>query len=213
MTTGDSNSWFDQAFRRAPLMAILRGFGTARSLELAATAWDLGLDCVEVPIQTPADVEALAAVVEAGAARGKQVGAGTVVMPEHVAQAHAAGAAFTVSPGFDPEVVQASLAAGMPSLPGVATPSEIQLAAKLGLLWLKAFPASELGTGWFKAVCGPFPQLKFVATGGLDAGNAADYLDAGVRVVAVGSALQDPNQLGALAGLLTSRNRDAVSRL
>lgn len=205
LTPERSNNWFTDNFANAPLMAILRGFGTGRSLELAETAWDLGLDCVELPIQSPADVEALAAVVEAGTARGKQVGAGTVVSVAHVRQALDAGAAFTVSPGYDPEIVEASLAAGMPALPGVATPSEVQLAAKQGLLWLKAFPASELGTGWFKAIKGPFPYLNFVATGGLDAGNAASFLDVGVRVAAVGSALQDPEQLHSLAGLLKSR--------
>ena len=72
----------------------------------------------------------------------------------------------------------------------------------LGLTWLKAFPASLLGTGWFRAMAGPFPGARFVATGGMDATNARAFLDAGVRAVAVGSALEDPAQLQALAKLL-----------
>ncbi|GAA2203495.1 bifunctional 4-hydroxy-2-oxoglutarate aldolase/2-dehydro-3-deoxy-phosphogluconate aldolase [Sinomonas flava] len=196
------NSQFNQIFGAAPLMAILRGMGAERSLAVSTTAWNLGIDVVELPIQTPDDVEALRVVAAAGRERGKIVGAGTVVSVEHVQQAADAGAAFTVSPGFDLEVVRASSDAGLPALPGVSTPSEVQLALKEGLTWLKAFPASVLGTEWIKAMKGPFPQANFVTTGGMSASNAGDFLRAGARVVAVGSALEDPSQLPALAALL-----------
>jgi len=197
------NSSFDEIFGDVPLMAILRGMGVERSLAVATTAWDLGIETVEVPVQTPTDVEALRVVAEAAAARGLRVGAGTVVSPEHVRQAKNAGAAFTVSPGFDAEIVRASSEAGMPALPGVGTATELQLSLKEGLTWVKAFPASLLGTGWFGAMRGPFPQAMFVATGGMDASTAPTFLKAGVRVVAVGSALEDPAQLPALAQVLT----------
>ena len=90
----------------------------------------------------------------------------------------------------------------LPILAGVATPSEVQRAVALGLTWLKAFPAQWLGTDWFRHIRGPFPQVQFIATGGMDASNAADFLAAGVRVVAVGSALEDETQLEKLAALL-----------
>lgn len=196
------NAEFDRILAGRPLMAIFRGLGTARSLELARTAWDLGIDVVELPIQSDADVDALAAVAAAGREEGRLVGAGTVVSTRHVELAASAGAGFTVSPGFDADVVRASAAAGMPPLPGVATASEVQAAMALGLTWLKAFPASLLGAGWFRAMAGPFPDARFVATGGMDAANAGAFLDAGVRTVAVGSALEDPAQLPALAALL-----------
>ncbi|MGW4928010.1 PfkB family carbohydrate kinase [Agromyces sp. NPDC004153] len=195
------NDAFDELLADRPLMAIFRGLGVERSLELARRAWDLGIDAVELPIQSDEDVEALAAVVAAGRAEGRHVGAGTVVTTRHVELAASAGAAFTVSPGFDPDVVRASIAAGLPPLPGVATASEVQAAMALGLTWLKAFPASLLGPAWFRAMAGPFPGARFVATGGMDATNAGAYLDAGVRTVAVGSALEDPEQLPALARL------------
>lgn len=196
------NSSLSTLFGDVPLMAILRGMGAERTLAVATAAWDLGITSVEVPVQTPADVEALRLLAEAAKERGLTVGAGTVISVEHVRQAADAGAAFTVSPGFDLEVVQASHDAGMPALPGVATATDVQLAMKSGLTWLKAFPASLLGPGWFKAMAGPFPQVNFVATGGMDSTNAAQYLDAGVKVVAVGSALEDSAQLPALARLL-----------
>lgn len=196
------NSVFEDIFRDVPLMAILRGMGVERTLATATRAWDLGITAVEVPVQTPTDVEALRVLAEAARERGLTVGAGTVVSLEHVRQAAEAGAAFTVSPGFDVDVVRASHEAGLPALPGVSTATEVQHALTEGLTWLKAFPASLLGTGWFPAMRGPFPQARFVATGGMDSGNARSYLDAGVRVVAVGSALEDESQLPALAQLL-----------
>lgn len=197
------NSAFAEIFGEVPLMAILRGMGAERSLAVATTAWDLGIDVVEIPVQSPADVEALRLVSEAGRERGRIVGAGTVVTLEHVRHAAQAGAAFTVSPGLDLEIVRASAEAGLPPMPGVATATEVQLALREGLTWLKAFPASLLGTGWFGAMRGPFPRATFVATGGMDATTAGPFFDAGVRVVAVGSALEDEAQLPALAALLS----------
>lgn len=201
----DTTAFFDHTFAGAPLMAILRGMGRDRSLALAATAWDLGIRSVEVPLQTPADEEALRAVSAAAAERGFPVCAGTIINPAQVPVAVAAGAAYLVSPGLDPAVVAAARAHGIPILPGVATPSEVQLAVSLGLRWLKAFPASWLGPAWFRVIRGPFPDVRFVATGGLDAGNVAEFLDAGVRVAAVGSALEDSSQLPRLAEVLSAR--------
>lgn len=204
------NAQFAEVFGTAPLMAIMRGMGVERTLAVAAAAWDLGIAVVEVPIQTPTDLEALRAVADAARERGATVGsgamaavgAGTVVSVDQVRAACEAGATFTVSPGFDLEVVRASAAAGLPPMPGVATATEVQLALKEGLTWLKAFPASVLGTGWLKALHGPFPDAVFVATGGMNAGNAPAFLAGGARVVAVGSALEDDAQLPELARLL-----------
>ena len=76
---------------------------------------------------------------------------------------------------------------------------EVQQAVALGLTWLKAFPAQWLGADWFRHIRGPFPQVRFIATGGMDAGNAGAFLDA------VGSALEDESQLEQLAALLAAR--------
>ena len=201
MTT--DSDWFEEAFAGAPLMAILRGMGVERSARLATTAWDLGLDSVEVPLQTADDELALRELVRLAGERGKVVGAGTIITTEQVDRAVEIGAAYLVSPGIDPVVVRAAQERGIPILPGVATPSEVQLGVSLGLTWLKAFPAEWLGVGWFRHIRGPFPQVRFVATGGLDAGNVGSFLDAGVRVAAVGSALEDATQLDALAAVLS----------
>jgi Entner-Doudoroff aldolase len=202
----ESQSWFDDALSASPLMAILRGHGPTRSLELAQRAWELDVTLVEIPLQTDQDLDSLRIVAAAAAERGRRVGVGTVTNVDQIAAASAAGAVFTVSPGFDPAIVEACHQAGLPALPGVASASEIQRATRLGLRWLKAFPATVLGTGWFQAMHGPFPGIHTIATGGIDAVNAREYLDAGARAVAVGSALADPRQLDQLAELVRDQS-------
>lgn len=194
-------SFFDELFtERQRIMAILRGMDPERTVRVAERAWELGIDAVEVPIETPQAEPSLRAAVRAG--DGRPVGAGTVVTTEQVRTAAEIGAAFTVAPGLDADVVRASDDLQLPHLPGVSSPSEIQHANRLGLRWVKVFPASALGTGWFAAMRGPFPGVEFVATGGMNARNAPEYLSAGASVVAVGSALEDPEQLPALAELV-----------
>jgi 2-dehydro-3-deoxyphosphogluconate aldolase/(4S)-4-hydroxy-2-oxoglutarate aldolase len=198
------DGFFDTAFKRTAVMAILRGYSPERTVELARRAWGVGIDCVEVPIQTPEAVEALAATVAEGRHHGKIVGAGTVVNYDRLQWAVDAGAGFSVAPGLDLAVAKASAEAGLAHLPGVATASEVQRATEHGMQWVKAFPASSLGTSWIEGMRGPFPDVRIVATGGINADNAADYLAAGAHVVAVGSALEDPRQLDLLAALMSA---------
>src|SRR5699024_11212264 len=142
------------------------------------------------------------ATVRAGAERGHAVGAGTVISPDQVRAVAEAGAAFPVAQGFDVEVMAASEMEGMPHLTGVATPSDIQGVLRAGGRWLKAFTATWPGTDWFRALREPFTEVRVVATGVVDAHNAQEYLGAGARMVAVGSALADPGQIPLLAELL-----------
>lgn len=193
---------FDSIASGQRVMAILRGLPPADTVALANRVWDAGIRLAEVPIASPDAVAALRSAVRAGAERGMRVGAGTVVTPAQVHAAAEAGAEYTVAPGLDLTVLSASLAAGLPHLPGVATPSEVQHAYNAGCRWLKAFPAGALGTGWLRALHGPFPDIAFVATGGLRVADVAGFLDAGARIVALGAALADPDQLASLAGVL-----------
>ncbi|GAB3232980.1 bifunctional 4-hydroxy-2-oxoglutarate aldolase/2-dehydro-3-deoxy-phosphogluconate aldolase [Glycomyces halotolerans] len=197
-----SSTDFDELFDGQAVMAILRGLPPADTVAMAETAWDGGVGLVEVPIGRPGQERALAAAVEAGAKRGQAVGAGTVVSPGHVDRARKAGAAYTVAPGLDPDVLEASRSAGIPHLPGIATASELQHAMRLGCRWVKVFPASALGPGWFKAMAGPFPEARFVATGGVGVDEVGTYRKAGASVVGIGSALANPESLAALADLL-----------
>jgi 2-dehydro-3-deoxyphosphogluconate aldolase/(4S)-4-hydroxy-2-oxoglutarate aldolase len=196
-----SNRYFDDAFAAQRVMAILRGYSPEATVELCERAWDAGILVIEIPIQSKDAVPSLQAAVAAGRLRGRAVGAGTVTTLDQLEVVRSVGAAFTVSPGFDPEVAEASVDAGLPHLCGVATSSEIQAAVRAGLSWLKAFPAAELGASWFTAQHAPFPAVRFVATGGIGPWNAQEFFDSGARVAAIGSAFADPTAIPHIARL------------
>jgi Entner-Doudoroff aldolase len=119
------------------------------------------------------------------------------------------GASVIISPGIDPDVVDAALAAGATPMPGVMTPTEVAVAARLGLTTCKLFPASIVGRDWLGAMRGPFPAMRFVAVGGVDIGNAEDFIAAGAAGVAFGSSIDTvlarddaATYIGRLHGLL-----------
>ncbi len=186
---GPSGDVFAEAASRSPLLAILRGFSPDETVRLCEVAWTAGARLVEVPLQDPSAHDSLAAAVEAGLTRGRIVGAGTVTTLDRLETAERLGARFTVAPGFDPEVALASREAGLPHIPGVATATEVQHALALGFNWLKAFPAAQLGPGWIRAMHGPFPTARFVATGGIGRANAAEFLEDGAELIAIGQAI------------------------
>ena len=201
------NDFFSKYSNSVPLMAILRGFDTSRTVALCHRAWDCGVELVEIPVQDPTALEALRAAARAAADRGALIGAGTVTSPQRVHDARDAGALFTVAPGLDPEVVACSREAGLPHLPGVATATDVHQALKLGQTWLKAFPADLLGVGWPRAMHGPFPEAKFVATGGVTPANAEAHLEGGAAMCSLGSALADDDQFALLPGLVERLRR------
>lgn len=134
-----------------------------------------GIGCVEITFRSDAAVEAIRAI-RAGVP-GMLVGAGTVLTIEQAHAAADAGAAFLVSPGFDPAVVDDALARDIPVMPGVATPTEIQAVLSRGIRLAKVFPAAVLGgTAFLQALEGPYPMMRFVPTGGVTPANLADYL-------------------------------------
>jgi 2-dehydro-3-deoxyphosphogluconate aldolase/(4S)-4-hydroxy-2-oxoglutarate aldolase len=182
---------FDEVFRPSPVLAILRGLDQPTTLDLCHRLWDLGVVAVEIPVQRETDLATLAAAASAGRHRRRPVGAGTVTSVELVAQVAAAGAAFTVAPGLDEHVLTACTALGLAHLPGVATGTDVQRATRLGLRWLKAFPAAQLGSAWITAMLAPFPDARFVATGGITTGNAGAFLAAGAAAVSLGGSLAD----------------------
>ncbi len=138
------------------------------------TLVEAGLPCIEIAFRAPGAVEAIR---EAARVEGLLVGAGTVLRPEQARAAADAGAAFAVAPGLSEEVVAASAAAGLPFFPGVATPTEIEHARRLGLRVLKLFPANLLGgPGFLRAVAATYPDVRFIPTGGVDPSTLGDYL-------------------------------------
>jgi len=201
MNIEESQVYFDNGFGRRRAMAILRGSDETTTVSLSRRAWDAGLAMVEVPLQSAQSERSLRAAVAEAESRGEIAGAGTIVSIELVERAKEAGAAFTVAPGFDPLVFARSLELGMPHLPGVSTPTEVQAAIRMGARWLKAFPANALGLAWFSGMTGPFPDIRLVATGGITAENATQFLEAGAKAVSLGSsfALFTPEELAAIS--------------
>ena len=150
--------------------------------ELGRALAGAGARSVEITFRS----EAAAYAIEVLAGEGFVVGAGTVRSVEQVDIALAAGASFFVSPGLDRAVVERCTATGLPALPGIATASELTEALALGVSTVKLFPAEVLGgIDLIRALAAPFPEARFVPTGGLNAENAGGYL-ALPQVVAIG---------------------------
>lgn len=157
--------------RIVPVIVIDDG---ARAGDLAAALADGGIRAAEVTLRTSAGLDAMAAMAAHG---GVTVGAGTVLTPAQVDACASAGAQFIVSPGVDDEVIARAQELGLGVLPGVATATEVQRALRHGLSELKLFPADRLGgLGMIDSLTGPFPDLRFMPSGGVSAGNAAEYL-------------------------------------
>jgi Entner-Doudoroff aldolase len=193
--------FFGRHLRQVPVIAILRGLPEQTTVDLAHACWDAGIELVEVPAQGAPGLRALEATAAAARERGTVVGAGTVYTVEDAARAREAGAAFLVAPGLDEDTVEYAAANGVPYLPGVMTPTEMQRAASLGVGFVKLFPAGSLGPEFLAALRGPFPEMNFVAVGGVSSHNAQTFLDSGAVAVGVGGALADAQEVRALAAL------------
>ena len=145
------------------------------AVPLARALLDGGLRCAEITLRTAAGEGAIRRI--AAEVPEVLVGAGTVLSVEQAHQAVAAGASYIVSPGFDPDGVDWCQAEGVPVIPGVATPTEINMALKRGLHIVKFFPANMLGgAGMLKALAEPYRDVRFIPTGGVNPGNLAEYL-------------------------------------
>ena len=143
-----------------------------------------GLPCAEVTFRTDAAEEAIR--IMSREVPEMLVGAGTVLSVEQAERALAAGAKFMVSPGFQEKVIRYGRERGCPVLPGVSNPSEVGRAAELGLDVVKFFPAEQNGgIAMLKALAAPYPQMKFMPTGGITEENLRAYLDFD-RIVACG---------------------------
>ena len=169
-----------------------------------------GVRVLEVTLRTSAALTAIEAI--ARAVPDAIVGAGTVRSDADARAAHAAGARFAVSPGWSPRVAAECRSLGLALLPGAATASEVMAAADAGFRFLKFFPAAAAGgPAMLKAWLGPFADIVFCPTGGIDAANAAEYLAlANVEVVG-GSWLTPPDAIAAADWLRIERlARDAA---
>jgi 2-dehydro-3-deoxyphosphogalactonate aldolase len=181
------------ALAECPLVAILRGLRPEEAREIGLALYDAGLRVLEVPLNGPGALLAIRALSEAFAGRGVAIGAGTVVRVEDVRRVAEHGGTLIVSPNVDTDVVRASVAAGLVSVPGVATPSEAFAALRAGADALKAFPGEQLPPKVIKAWRGVLPAgTCLLPVGGIVPGNVAEYLAAGASGFGVGSSVWLP---------------------
>jgi 2-dehydro-3-deoxyphosphogluconate aldolase / (4S)-4-hydroxy-2-oxoglutarate aldolase len=168
------------------LIAIVRLDDPARAARAAEAAVAGGVRVLEFSLAGAASLAALAEVADV---EGALVGAGTVLTVADAERAVAAGARFLISPGLAPEVGAWARERDVLHIPGAFTPTEVIAAHAGGAPLIKLFPAGRLGPAYVADLLGPLPSLRLVPTGGVDAGNAAEFLAAGAAAVAVGSAL------------------------
>ena len=169
----------------APIIPVLviKDLTHARPLAEALVAG--GLPALEVTLRTPDALEAIRAMAQVP---GGRVGAGTLLTPQDVRNAKAAGATFGVSPGATDALIQACEDEGLPLIAGAATASEAMAMLERGYEFLKFFTAETIGGApAIKALGGPLPQIKFCPTGGVSPGNVTDYLSLPNVVCAGGS--------------------------
>jgi 2-dehydro-3-deoxyphosphogluconate aldolase/(4S)-4-hydroxy-2-oxoglutarate aldolase len=179
------------ALGRHRLVPVVVLDDAARADPLAQALLEGGLPVAEVTFRTDAAAGAIARLARRG---DMLVGAGTVLTPDQVDLAVDAGASFVVSPGLSRSVVGRCRQRGVIALPGAVTATEIQAALELGITTLKFFPArASGGVEALKAVSAPFPGVRFVPTGGIDADDCAEYLRL-PSVLAVGGSWMVPRK-------------------
>lgn len=183
---------------------------------MARTLLKAGLPCAEVTLRTDGALEAIEKI--ARDCPDILLGAGTVLTTTQAEAAIEAGAQFIVAPGLNPTVVDRVRALGVPMLPGVCTPSEIELALSHGISLLKFYPSEPMGgLPYLKAVCAPYREVRFVPTGGIAPANLLAYLEHPQVVACGGSWMVDKNLISAgdfqRIGELVREALDLVSEL
>lgn len=172
-----------------PLIAILRGVRPDEAIAVSEALLDEGVTDIEVSLNSSEPLVSIAALVETFGDRAR-IGAGTVLSSADVAAVAATGARLIVSPDANPDVIGATVAAGLVSIPGVATPSEAFRALAAGADALKVFPAGQIGLDGVRAWGAVLPPgTALYAVGGVGSDDFGAWLAAGVTGFGIGSAL------------------------
>jgi 2-dehydro-3-deoxyphosphogluconate aldolase / (4S)-4-hydroxy-2-oxoglutarate aldolase len=168
------------------LVAVVRSKSPDDALALANAAADGGIKFIEITFSVPG---ALDVIKELTRHRGLHVGAGTVLAPQQAERAIGVGAEFIVSPSLELNLVGLCHSANIACFPGAATPTEIVAAQRARADLVKIFPADLVGgPDFIRQMRGPFPDVRFMVSGGVSLKNVKDYVDAGVLGICLGSA-------------------------
>lgn len=173
------------------LVAVIRGPSPELTVSMVEALVAGGVSGVEITYSTP-NAEQVVSLLDQRFGDQILLGMGTLTRPEQAASAVAAGARFLVSPICDPDLARAMTATGVVVMVGALTPTEVELAYRLGSDVVKVFPGSLVGPAYIKALKGPFPSIPLMPTGGVSIENVGDWFAAGVVAVGAGSELCPP---------------------
>ncbi|MDL2229962.1 bifunctional 4-hydroxy-2-oxoglutarate aldolase/2-dehydro-3-deoxy-phosphogluconate aldolase [Treponema sp. OttesenSCG-928-L16] len=181
--------WTASYFRSLPSVIAVVSFPDAKlAAEAAMALMDGGIRAIELALRNDAALDAIRKIEKQ--VPGMIIGAGTVLREDQIPAVIDAGASFAVAPGFNPRVVETALLKKLPFAPGIATPSEIEIALSLGISVMKVFPAKYLGgLEYMKSMAAPFDHLGigFIPLGGLAAEDLTPYLKEKIIVSVGGS--------------------------
>jgi 2-dehydro-3-deoxyphosphogluconate aldolase/(4S)-4-hydroxy-2-oxoglutarate aldolase len=198
----------------AKVVGILRAPSTEAAVQAGMAAAYGGLKAIEVAFTTPNATLAIRQLRE-NLPSDVLLGAGTVMTVDNAKQALDAGALFLASPHLNEALFETCFCSAADYIPGVFSPSEIARALDLGASMIKIFPIGALGgIGYLNDIFGPFPDLQVMATGGISPGDVTNYLQAGARVVGLGSKFFPATELkrGDWAGI-TANTRSALEHM
>lgn len=194
-----------QVVNVSPVIPVVSVEDPAEGVAIAEALKAGGIGIIEVTLRTAAGLEAIRRIT--AEVDGVLVGAGTVTLPGQMRLVAAAGAAFALSPGITPALVEAARQAGLPFIPGVATASDILVALEHELNVVKFFPAAVAGgIAALQALSAPFPQVRFCPTGGITPSNAQGFLDLPAVACVGGTWLTPP-------ALVVARDWPAITSL
>ena len=200
-----------QRIEACGIVAIIRANSSNELIEAAAAIQTGGVDVIEITMTTP---DALRVISEVSARFRDTVlvGVGSVLDAETARAAMLAGAEFVVSPVTKPDVIEICNRYSNVVIPGAFTPTEILAAWEAGADYVKVFPSSGVGSSYIKDIKAPLPQIPLIPTGGINAENAAEFLNAGAAALGIGSALvsSDLIESGNFA-LLTERAKNLIA--
>ena len=188
------------AEKAPPLVAILRGVQPHEALAIGAALIEAGVRILEVPLNSPDPFASIAALqVEFGECA--LIGAGTVLDLAAVEQLAATGARLMVTPNTNPAVIARGVGLGLEPMPGFLTPTEAFAALAAGARRIKLFPAIVQGPSYLKALREVLPKSCGIwAVGGIDIGNARDWIAAGAEGVAAGGSIYKPGMTATQVG-------------
>ncbi|MGJ5007514.1 bifunctional 4-hydroxy-2-oxoglutarate aldolase/2-dehydro-3-deoxy-phosphogluconate aldolase [Bradyrhizobium oligotrophicum] len=190
MNNLDKRAKLDAVFALAPVIPVITIEDAAHAVPLARALVAGGLRVIEITLRTQAGLDAARAIIDE--VPDAVVGIGTVLTPADYERAARLGAAFAISPGLSLGLLDAANAGEMPFAPGIQTASDLIACVTRGYELAKFFPAVPAGgLAALDALAGPFPNVRFCPTGGINAGNAAQWL-AHKKVVAIGGSWVAP---------------------